>query len=883
VTRSLIAIAATLCALAGPSALAQADDFGIAPGSYETSLSTNQAGAHPDLNTKFEINVDPENHPLGGTVKDLKFDLPKGLVGAAGAAPTCPINMVLDFEDSCPLDTAVGRAIATYSSPTSSMRGTIKALVYNVTPTADEPVALALNALYPIRLDVTARSEGDYGITATASNLSEAVYIIKTELTLWGVPADHNGPGPETDAASQRSFGGPGSGPRRAFMTNPTECSGAPLASTVAIDSWQHPGAFATTSFDLAPITGCDLLVFGPNADLRPDTRLAGAPAGFDLDLTVPQNPDPDGLATPDVKDIRLQLPEGVTLSPSAADGLGSCSDEQFGLGSSGEARCPPAAKIATVALGTPLLGQPLQGAVYLGSQLSGDPLSGRMVRLFLVAQGSGLTIRLPGSLVVDPASGRLTASFEDNPQIPLEALHLAFNGGPRALLTTPGGCGTYTSQAQITPWSSDVAAQSNSSFTIDGNCSRASQFTPSIEAGVINPVAGKSSSFVFQVSREDGQQNIARVQAELPAGELAKLAGVPLCGDAEAATGSCGPASKIGTATIAVGPGANPLYVPQPGRRPAAIYLAGPYRGAGHSMVIEVPAQAGPFDLGQVAVRAALRIDPRTTRVTIDSDPLPQFLKGVPLSYRTLYLSLDRRGFMQSPTSCEATTMGSKITSAQGAVANPSVRFQVGECDRLGFKPKLDLGLSGPTHRGAFPKLRATVTARRGDANIGRATVTLPKTEYLDSAHIRGVCSRAEFAALNCPASSVYGYARAWSPLLDRPLHGPVYLRSSSHQLPDLVASLDGQIQIDLEGRIDSVRARLRATFEALPDAPLSKFVLALKGGAKGLLVNNTELCKVTPRASVRFVGQNGKRSDSTPVVATSCENGGARERRNR
>ena len=90
-------------------------------------------------------------------------------------------------------------------------------------------------------------------------------------------------------------------------------------------------------------------------------------------------------------------------------------------------------------------------------------------------------------------------------------------------------------------------------------------------------------------------------------------------------------------------------------------------------------------------------------------------------------------------------------------------------------------------------------------------------------------------------PAASIYGHAKAITPLLDEPLEGPVYLRSSSHQLPDLVAALhSGKINIALDGHIDSVKGgRIRNTFEAVPDAPVTKFTLEMQGGKKGLLVN--------------------------------------------
>jgi hypothetical protein len=287
---------------------------------------------------------------------------------------------------------------------------------------------------------------------------------------------------------------------------------------------------------------------------------------------------------------------------------------------------------------------------------------------------------------------------------------------------------------------------------------------------------------------------------------------------------------------------------------------------------VVITPALAGPFDLGNLVIRNALKVNPRTARITVVSDPIPRILHGIPLNLRDVRVGIDRQGFALNPTSCDPMAVEGKIGSAQGKSAQVSDRFQVGSCERLGFKPRLALKLSGKTHRSAYPALKATLTMPKGGANVARVAVTLPKTEILKQAHIKTICTRAQYAAKSCPKASIYGYAKAWSPLLDEPLEGPVYLRSSSRRLPDLVASLDGQVHIDLVGRIDSVNSRIRGTFAAVPDAPVSKFVLTMEGGRKGLLVNNTELCKAKPRATALFDAQNGKVRDIHPLAQVAC-----------
>src|SRR6185295_10660407 len=172
-----------------------------------------------------------------------------------------------------------------------------------------------------------------------------------------------------------------------------------------------------------------------------------------------------------------------------------------------------------------------------------------------------------------------------------------------------------------------------------------------------------------------------------LPQGLLAKLAGVPLCGDAQAVTGNCPAASQVGSVTVGAGPGPLPVYVPEAGKAPTAAYLAGPYKGAPYSLVVKVPAQAGPFDLGTVTVRNALQIDPTTAQVTAASDPLPQILQGIPLTYRDVRVEVTRPDFTVNPTNCEPQKVTSTLTAVTGQTATPSSPFHASGCAALAFK----------------------------------------------------------------------------------------------------------------------------------------------------------------------------------------------------
>jgi hypothetical protein len=398
--------------------------------------------------------------------------------------------------------------------------------------------------------------------------------------------------------------------------------------------------------------------------------------------------------------------------------------------------------------------------------------------------------------------------------------------------------------------------------------------FAPKLTAGSSSPRAGASTPFTLRLTRSDADQQFKGVTTVLPEGLLGKLKGVAICPEAQAAAGTCSAASQIGRVTVGAGPGSSPFYVDN-GR----VYLTAGYKGAPYGLSILTRAMAGPFDLGDVVVRGALDVDPTTTRATVTTDPLPTILQGIPLQIRDVRVAIDRPGFMLNPTSCEEMAIGATVTSTQGATANLTSPFQVGDCAALDFAPKLALKFSGKTHRSAHPALKATLTLPPGGANIGKTTVLLPETEFIDNAHISNPCTRVQFDAGACPKSSILGTATAYTPLLDQPLTGPVYFRSNggARELPDLVADLNGPIHVTLVGFIDSVKtgpetARVRTRFANVPDAPVSKFVLNMKGGDKGLIVNNTELCKAKPRAKVQMTGQNGKDSVANPLVKIGC-----------
>jgi hypothetical protein len=847
--------------------------FGIEE--VSASLSNRIAAMRPDFTSKIVLDhtfteegkVDEET----SRTEEVTVSIPPGLIGNINAVPRCKTGELVAVD--CPTDSQVGIAQVLVTT----ISGELTEPVYNLEPPhpSEEVARLGFVAgQFPAFIDIKVRTASDYGVTATVYGTSGLVSLVSAKTTLWGNPASsvHDKERLTPLEANECKFVcGGGSRPstiapedRKAFMTNPSACQSGQV--DFAVRSYQLPGQVFTASAPLPQITDCTGLPFAPTFTAEPTDHTAGAPTGLHTTLTLPQHLGEEERATATMREARVTLPAGMQVAAGAANWIGTCSEEQVGYREEADTACPDASKLGTATISSPALPESIEGTIYQRA-----PAPGRQFGLWLTADALGLHIKIPGELEPDKATGRLTAVFRDLPQVPVGQIDLDVWGGPRAPLQNPDRCGTYTTDYTFAPHSSDPAVSGTDQMQITEGCDQ--PFSPTLHAGVTKPVAGAFSPFVFDLNREDGQQALRGFELHLPDGELAKIKGVPLCPDADAAAATCPAASRIGSLKATTGPGPDPLVVPQPGKPEPQIYLAGPYQGAPFSILSQVPAQAGPFDLGTLAVRSALQVDPETGRATVKADPLPQFFEGVGIAYRHLHAVVDRPEFSLNPTDCREAAVTSDVTSTKGAVAHPQARFQIDGCKRLKFKPRLSLRLKGGTRRADYPALTAVLKARKGDANIAFTSVALPHSEFLAQEHIGTICTRKQFAVDKCPKGSVYGKAKAWTPLLDKPLSGPVHLRSSDNPLPDMVVKLGGRLEIFLVGRIDSVNGGIRTTFKTVPDAPVSKFVLKMKGGKKGLLTNSTDICRGAHRATAVMRAQNGRASNLRPrLLAGGC-----------
>jgi len=854
----------------------------------------NRAGGHPDtLTTSIDFNTHTDQNAVVGDVapvedvKDVTVELPPGLVGNPTGISECSqpelANGGFAPRPLCPPTAQVGTVIVRHGL---GSLGPIP--VYNMVPPPGVPARFAFNVNASIVvLDAHVRTGGDYGIGVTASNIPEALAIAGNSVTLWGVPSDPSHESERACPGEDYPYSGgptcPSGAPRRAFFRNPTACvDPGRVVTTLRIDSWQDPGDFKSASvighdspgFPLNPIdwgrqagvTDCGTVPFDPTLVAQPLAgATAGAPTGFGFDISIPQSDDPDVPASQsDLRKVTVTLPEGVRVSPSSADGLGACSSDQIALKSTVEPACPDSSKLGTVTIDTPLLDVPVTGGIYLAKPFD-NPFNS-LIAVYIVASAKGVVIKLPGQSVMNATTGQISATFDNNPQLPFSRIHVEFSGGPRAALVTPKRCGTYTTHAVLTGWNGRTVS-SDSSFTLSQDARGKpcpSTFSPGFSAGTESSAAGSSSPFNMRFTREDEDQNLSGLTVHMARGLTARIARVDLCTDAQARANSCPSGSQIGRVTVGAGAGSNPFYITA-GRA----YLTEGYKGAPFGASIVVPAVAGPFDLGTVTTRAAVFVDKHDATVRIVSDPLPTILQGIPLDVRDVRVSVDKSGFWLNPTSCAEKTITATLTSTEGRTANVSDRFQAFDCASLGFKPRMTMrvGGRGHTRRGQTSAFTTTLSMpSKGQTNLRFVRVTLPQTINARLNTINDACTRAEFESdVKKCGHAVAGSATASTPLLRRPLTGSVYFVKNGHPIPDLFVALRGQVDFDLVGRISIVNNRLlRTTFETAPDVPIRSFKLSLLGGARSASIGAAaNLCSARSRrakAEVDYIGQNGK-----------------------
>ena len=900
-------------------------DFGMQVSNIGGTID-GQAADHPnDLTTVLNLNSGLEYGSDGSKAvksvqppRDIIVTLPLGFVGNPLAASQCTAVQLTGGGgelSQCPPSSRLGNVILFGQGvevdnimPSTSELSELD----NMVPEKGFPAEFGFKvygknvSLYPSVI----RTRSGYALRVNSPGITRTVGIEGFGLTFFGDPNTTNGEPSNPQA----------------FFTNPSNCGSGQLTAKLETDSWAEPGVWKSAEDTMYPsIGGCSLLQYEPTVEMTPEVTEAEAPSGFEVKIKTPQSPNRfPVLATPDLKNLTMTLPEGMTVSPGAADGLVGCpatgehgidmpegvdrhpneAGEGEEIGADGlshlsAGHCPLASQIGEVEIKTPLLKDALTGHVYLAQPQCGgegqpectaaDATNGRLYGLYLEAEGSGIVIKLAGKITANPTTGQLTTSFTELPQQPVSEVTVRLKGGARAPLANPRQCGSAATNVDLTPWGAPIApdAISTVSYQVDwngGECPGTAPFAPTLSAGTLSTSAGRFAPFTLTVARADRNQDLARLQVHTPPGLIGMLSSVAQCPEPQASLGACPAASEIGKTAVAVGSGSHPFVV-----NGGQVFLTGPYKGAPFGLSIVVPAKAGPFNLGNVVVRSAISIDPGTSALTVTSDPLPQFRDGVPLRIQTLNVTIDRPGFMFNPTNCAPKQVTAGIEAQQGASANVASSFAVEGCKSLPFKPSFKVSTRGKASKASGASLSVSVSSKGGpqtgggEANIKSVRVELPKQLPARLTTLQKACVAKVFEAnpAACPKESDVGSARAVTPVLAHPLIGPAYLVShGGAAFPDLEVVLQGEgIVLVLDGQTNIKRGITSSDFAMVPDAPVSSFSLTLPQGKFSALTSNVpakarfSLCGQTLKMPTIITGQNGAVvKQSTRISVTGC-----------
>ncbi len=903
-------------------------DYELGPFNDDGTPAT-QAGAHPfQLTTSLIMNQTSLREPIA-LPRDLRFNLPPGLVGDPNAAAQCPMtnfSAILNEANLCPPSSVVGVATVVAFEPINHLVSKTVP-VFNLVPAQGEPARFGFEVIgrIPIVIDTSVRTGKDYGVSVNVNNATQTAGLLSSQVTLWGNPGDprHNSSrgwecvaGGVYSGAVKKPCPPTSAEPESAFLTLPTSCAQnpatEPILSSTEADSWADPGTFlgaeyAWINFSGQPLgfEGCAQLPFSPEIDVTPEEHSASTPTGLEVKVKVPQQTtlEVGGLAEADVRDTTVTLPQGVELSPAAANGLEACSEAQIGFQGLNEATqtdeftaqkpsCPEASKVGSVRIKTPLLSHELEGSVYLASPApngeGGQNPFNSLVSLYLVAEDpiSGVLVKLAGEGQINEGTLQLSTTFKNAPQVPFEELALKLFGGPRASLATPATCGDYATEASFTPWSGTGEVNLSSppeDFAISsgvggGPCPSALGFSPSITAGSQSSQAGAFTSFALELSRPDGQQALKGLSLHLPGGIAAMLSSVTLCSEAQANSNSCPPASEVGKATAIAGLGPEP-YVEGGGK----VFITGPYGGAPFGLEILTPAVAGPFNLGYVTVRSTIQVDPHNAAITINTPSLPTELRGIPLQLKRVLVSVDRPNFEFNPTNCNPLQIEGTASGDQGGVQGVSAHFQATNCSALPFKPSFSAFTKGQTSKANGASLTVKVASSAGQANIAKVALILPKILPSRLSTIQKACLAATFEAnpASCPEGSNIGQAIVHTPVLKSPLQGPAYLVSHGGAAwPDVEFVLQGEgITLILDGQTQIKGGVTSSTFNAVPDAPVSSFETVLPQGPHSALTTDLplsakySLCAQKLVVPTTLTGQNGAViTQQTKVKVEGC-----------
>lgn len=801
------------------------------------------AGSHPDrLRMSFALSE-------GSSVRDLEIELPPGLTGSATAVPQCP-RAVVENEEECGPESQVGQLEITLSGGSKA-----DLPLFALEPKPGEILAIGSRPGVNVPLESRMRAT-DFGITLTGNEVPQGS-LTEATLELWGVPADHQ-EGTEI--------------PRRPFLTAPAVCG--PVKFKFRARTWEEGAEWVNTEADTGtPLTGCEELSFEPSLGFQLSEPAADSPTGLRVDLNVPGAAEGSERESAPSRNVNIEFPSGIAISPGGAEGVVACSDARFGQGDGAPPQCPARSQVGTVDLTSDALGGALKGAIYIGE---GNP--GERLRSLVAIAAPGATLKFVSAMQIDPATGRLSTTMRDLPPMPIQQISLNFASGSRALFATPLECGRVSAKALFEPYGGGRSVQSTAPVSIQplshGAPCTPPGFSPQLVTESSVHKTGQPTVLSTTLLRNPGEQLPRGFSMTFPSGMSARLGAVsPCAAPAVASPGACSPASLIGSAQAKIGSGADPATLH------GDVYLTGPYRRAPFGLLMEFQGSLGPFSLGAITTRSALETNPRNGRITAVTKDIPERVEGLPIRFQSIELSLDRPGFIRNPTSCSSVSTNAAFESQSGAVAHANSALELHGCKSLRFAPRVRLAIlgrgEGRVH--GTPILRVSTGLRSGGSNLRAMKLLLPPVLKFRTGKLGEICSQQDADGGDCPADSRIGTAFGRTAVLSAPLHGSIYMvQPKGDDLPDLWVSMEGAgVQVALRGHTHTTKSgRLVTALSGLPDTPLTSFTMRIGGRKTQVISLQADPCARGESrhfvATVDATAQNGaRRSLRAPIGA--------------
>lgn len=808
--------------------------------------------------TDFAIQA---NFPGSSTPKDIRVDLPGGALAVLKALSPCTEELVR--ADSCPSTALLGTMSAVVNAP---ILGNITAggAIYVLPSLGTEVTRIGVIVRPPIGDkialfgEIRLRTDGSFGARAELSGLPKQATL--TIPFLGVIPLDVT-----VKAMTMTMLGQTQTSDPVGLFFNPSTCGSA--ATQIVATAWD--GAEASGSASFTP-TDCGTVPFAPALSFVPTRSAAATPTEFGVQLDQTFDPKADAIINPYTAG-EVVLPDGVSLTAAlnAKGDLSACTAEEFGLTTPEPITCPETSLVGDSFADSPLV-PALSGRVYLGypSPEHPDDLAELLVYVEDGPEVDALRIKFVIRISVDEATGLVHAVLDNIPQVPVSSFRFTFRAGEQPAVRQPRICGTTYGAGSMRAAGGGSPAPLRAPYVVDQNCDPVAT-EPVVSFMPQDTQAAGSTAVKVGMSFANGRAPAQELRVSMPAGIAAYLAEVPMCALADAASGTCPEASRVGDVRATSGQTAVPAAFT------GGLYLVeAPDADSVGTLAVAIPVQVGPINIGVTTAIAPMRLrDDLGVDVNVQ---VPQTVRGVPLDLRDLELSINRQGFMRLPSACGPVSATVAVIGDQPSTSTAS--FTTTGCDLLPWAPSMSFAV-GPTRelvQDGHPDLDVEMRPGAGGGAPRTLTTTMPAGIVIDLKRVNAnTCPSVQSVADGSCTKTPVGAAEIATRIFAEPLRGSLYLATvPDRTLPAIVVHVRDRVRLDLVGRskVDASQ-RIVVSFDGMPDAPMERVRLSMPGGSAGVLAGAADVCAAAgATGSASLTAHHGATVVITVPVQRTC-----------